>query len=229
VVALGDSVTAGGPCGCTTFPTLYAQKVAYARGIHTHVQNLGVNGEDSAQLLSAVRDSSSTTSAAVRGAAIDLVTIGANDFSDQHDAVTGGRCLADDSTACVDQQLASMESNLEGVLSAIHHLRAGRPTAVLVTGYWNVFEDGAVARKAFSDDGVRATRRLTALVNDGIRRAATRGRATYVDLTVPFIGPRTSYDATSLLGPDGDHPNAAGHQLIATRLLAAGLPGLAPG
>ena len=229
MVALGDSVTAGGPCGCTTFPTLYAQKVAYARGIHTRVQNLGVNGEDSAQLLSAVRDSSSTTSAAVRGAAIDLVTIGANDFSDQHDAVTGGRCLADDSTACVDQQLASMESNLEGILSAIRHLRAGRPTAVLVTGYWNVFEDGAVARKAFSDDGVRATRRLTALVNDGIRRAAMRGRATYVDLTVPFIGPRTSYDATSLLGPDGDHPNAAGHQLIATRLLAAGLPGLAPG
>ena len=120
-----------------------------------------------------------------------------------------------------------MERDIEQTISAIHRLRGGRRTAVLVTGYWNVFEDGAVARRDYPDVGVRATQRLTGLVNDGIRAAADRGGATYVDLSVPFDGPRTGGDPTRLLGPDGDHPNAAGQDLIAARLLAAGLPGMA--
>jgi lysophospholipase L1-like esterase len=100
---------------------------------------------------------------------------------------------------------------------------------VLVTGYWNVFEDGAVARDSFPDVGVRATRRLTRLANAAIQQDARATGATYVDLYAPFNGPVSRGDTTRLLAADGDHPNAAGQALIAQRLVAAGLPGLAEG
>jgi lysophospholipase L1-like esterase len=186
-----------------------------------------VNGETSGELVDALRSPSSPETAAVQKADIDLVTIGANDFSGHYDSVTAGECLGDTRTECVTDELGRMERDIDQTIRAIHRLRGGRPTAVLVTGYWNVFKDGAVARRDYPDVGVRATQRLTGLVNDGVRAAADRAGATYVDLSVPFDGPRTGGDPTRLPGADGDHPNAAGQELIAARLLAAGLPGLA--
>lgn len=59
-----------------------------------------------------------------------------------------------------------------------------------------------------------------------IASAAQTFGARYVDLARPFAQATSDGDATGLLEPDGDHPNAAGHALIATSLLAAGLPGL---
>lgn len=228
VVALGDSVTTGGPCGCSPFPRLYAEYLAQDRGVRATTTNLGQDGLDSGGLLAKLRDPGSTEAGAVRSADVDLLTIGANDFSDQHDSVTAGRCMGGGNTYCIQDELSSMTSNVEEIIRTIHDLRGHRPTAILVTGYWNVFEDGEVARESFPDAGVRATRRLTTLANAGIREAARVGGATYVDLYAPFNGPDVR-DTTNLLGPDGDHPNAAGQALIARRLVAAGLPGLAEG
>ena len=229
IVALGDSVTSGGPCRCTPFPKRYGVEVAHVRGVRTSTQNLGVGGLDSQGLLAMLRDRSAPARRAVGEADIDLVTIGANDFSDQHDNVTSGRCLGGVGTECVSDELATLERNVAAVVSTIRELRGNRRTAVLVTGYWNVFEDGAVARRSFPRIGVRATNRLTMIANDEIRRGAHRSGATYVDLYQAFDGPPTRGDPTGLLGPDGDHPNAAGQELIAKRLLATGLPGLVEG
>ena len=44
----------------------------------------------------------------------------------------------------------------------------------------------------------------------------------YVDLYGPFED--SGRNVTSLMSNDGDHPDAAGHDLIARTLLAAGLP-----
>ena len=225
VVALGDSVPAGAACHCTPFPTDYAHDLSNVRGIPTTAQNLAVDGSNSSDLLSALRDGGSATARAVTAADIDLVTIGANDFSDQHRSVTTGACGG----ACLTKHVATMKANLAGILVQVHRLRAGRPTAVLVTGYWNVFEDGKVARQAFAARGVRATRQLTALVNDAISDVANAHGATYVDLVEPFNGPAAKGDITHLLAADGNHPSSAGQQLIAKRLVAAGLRGLVHG
>ena len=225
VVALGDSVTSGAQCECTPFPQVYAQDVSRARGIPTTAQNFGANGLTSGQLLAQLRDPSSSEARAVPNADIVLVTIGANDFSDHHDQVTAGSCTGD----CLHDELSSMRSNVAAVLQRIHALRHGRPTAVLVTGYWNVFEDGEVARSSFPEPGVMATRELTLRANQEIRGAARACGATYVDLYRPFNGPASQGDITGLLASDGDHPDARGHQLIASALVAAGLPGLLGG
>jgi lysophospholipase L1-like esterase len=95
---------------------------------------------------------------------------------------------------------------------------------VLVTGYWNVYEDGEVAQKAFSPEGVAATVDLTRRVNAVVASVTGAQGAKYVDLFGPFE--KRGKEVTSLLAPDGDHPNAAGHLLIAQVLVQAGLPQL---
>jgi hypothetical protein len=62
---------------------------------------------------------------------------------------------------------------------------------------------------------------VTAEVNRRVSAAAAAHGATYVDLVTPFRGPDGSKDATPLLAPDGDHPDAAGHAVIAEALAAA--------
>jgi lysophospholipase L1-like esterase len=46
-------------------------------------------------------------------------------------------------------------------------------------------------------------------------RWATASGCAYVDLRAAFKGPDYAYE-THYLSDDGDHPNAAGHQQIAT-------------
>lgn len=226
LVALGDSVTSGYGCDCASFPQLYGKDLSQVRGWSTSVDNLGVNGMDSAGLLKQLDDPKSHFDAAVTTADIVVLTIGANDFSPSHDAVTDGDCVADGATECVDDELTEMRKNVSAILNRIGELRNGDRTAVLVTGYWNVFEGGDVARSLYPAAGVKATHELTRHVNSVLQSVAVAAGDTYVDLFTPFNGPASHGNVTTLLASDGDHPNAAGHALIADRLIAAGLHGL---
>jgi len=69
---------------------------------------------------------------------------------------------------------------------------------------------------------------LTLAVNDVLRDRAYEDGATYVDLRTPFRGPDGTGNPSDLLARDGDHPNAAGHLLIAKALLAVGTAPLPP-
>jgi lysophospholipase L1-like esterase len=224
VVALGDSVTSGSACDCIAFPELYGRQLARERGVTVHVRNEGVGGLASPGLLNSIDDPTSETARALAAADIVLVTIGANDFGDHHDQITTGHCSGTQGIDCVADELGALRANLRGILARTRALRGDRPTALLVTGYWNVFEDGDVARSRFPDVGRAATIRLTLRANAVIKTDADQAGATYVDLFDPFEnrpgGP------TPLLAPDGDHPNARGHALTARVLIAAGTSGL---
>lgn len=226
VVALGDSVTAGATCGCTAFPQLYAKDLTRTRGVHTTVSNDGVGGLTSTQLLHRLDTDDSKEARGAADADIDIVTIGANDFNDHHEPITNGSCAGSGNNDCVEDELDQLRHNMVAIVDRIHTLRGDRPSAVLVTGYWNVFQDGDVARSAFSAAGQTATRTLTLQANKAIAAAAVKTGATYVDLYAPFHATRSDGDVTHLLLADGDHPNAKGHALIADQLIAAGLPGL---
>jgi lysophospholipase L1-like esterase len=218
VVALGDSVPAGTNCSCDPFPQQYGALLTKKYGTRVNVNNLSVAGQDTAGLIAQL--SSTTTQAAVSKADVIVLTIGANDLGGKHDQVENGQCGSNDSD-CVSDELETMSTNLTSILKTIATLRAGQPTAVLVTGYWNVFEDGDVAQSAYGNVGLKASLNLTRQVNAAIKSVATSQGAQYVDLYTPFEG---SAAITSLLASDGDHPNNAGHALIARTLLAAGLP-----
>jgi lysophospholipase L1-like esterase len=220
ILALGDSVPSGAACSCTPFPTIFASLLGPHVGGRVTVENYAVNGLDTAGLLDQLRQRQ--TIEAVRRSNVFLVTIGANDFADHHDEVVEGACATTGTADCVNDELVSMRAQLAEVLSEIRSLRRGQPTSILVTGYWNVFEDGAAARQGSEAAGLQASIRLTRRVNETISSVSTTNGARYVDLFGPFQRRGRAID--SLLAADGDHPDAAGHQLIARTLLAVGLP-----
>ncbi|MDX6241730.1 MAG: hypothetical protein QOG10_6554 [Kribbellaceae bacterium] len=224
VVALGDSVTSGTACGCSAFPAVYGGLLGRRTGSRVTVDNRGVSGLDSAGLLEQLDQADSATARAVAGADIVLLTIGANDFGDHHDEVTAARCARVAGGDCVSDELEQLSGNLDRILTRVRALRAARATTVLVTGYWNVYEDGAVARQAFPPAGVAASVELTRRVNTVVAAVTASHGAAFVDLFGPFE--KRGVEVTGLLAADGDHPNAAGHQLIAQVLAQAGLPKL---
>ncbi|MCW2847803.1 MAG: hypothetical protein JWR90_1777 [Marmoricola sp.] len=219
VVALGDSVPSGAACPCSPFPSLYGALLGQRTGGPVKVENFAVSGLDTAGLLAQFRQARVVES--VRRADVLLVTIGANDFEDNHDQVVEGACTRQ-AADCVSDEMGSMRANLAKALAEIGTLRQGRPTTVLVTGYWNVFEDGYVAQQASGASGLKASIRLTLRVNAAISAVASTSGAHYVDLFEPFQS--RGGHISSLLAADGDHPDTAGHQLIAKTLLAASLP-----
>lgn len=227
VVGLGDSVTAGAKCDCTNFVDLLATMLSARDHVPTTAVNLGVGGLTAAGMVEQLRDT--TVSRTVAAGDVVVITIGANDLqpaldwwdSTQMRVADQGGC----SGACDDATLDAVGTDVAAVVARVGALRGGRPTQVLVTDYWNVFEDGAIARAdrgtaylAWSD---ALTRRLNARIC-----AAAAADATCVDLYVPFKGDGTE-DPTALLADDGDHPDADGHKVISQALLSA-LPSPAP-
>jgi len=212
-VALGDSVPAGSSCGCVAYPELIRVAASVARGGDAYLLNAAGGGLTSGDVLAAVRDDDRAVVTALRRATTVFVTVGANDFGDDPAATcpAGGAC---------DRRVAdAVQRNVTDVLARIAQLSSGH-ARVFVTGYWGVFVDGAVAADR-GTEFVTAARAVTLLANDALRAAATAGGATYVDLDAAFTsaaGPGN--DRTSLLAADGDHPNAAGHRVIADALLA---------
>jgi lysophospholipase L1-like esterase len=219
VVALGDSVTSGVACRCTAFPRLYGRLVAERTGLSVAVDNQGVSGMNSTDLLDQLAHKDSGISEAVQAANIILITVGANDFADHEDAVTRASCTPVVPGSCVAKELSRLPMNLHQILARIRALRPG--VAVLMTGYWNVFQDGQVARDLYTPDGIEASFALTRAANAAVAEVARTDGATYVDISTPFEKP--GLDVTTLLAPDGDHPNTAGHALIAQTLAAAGV------
>ncbi|GAA3610710.1 SGNH/GDSL hydrolase family protein [Microlunatus ginsengisoli] len=221
VVAIGDSVTAGTNCDCTPFPEQYATAIADEYDVKTYVRNDGQGGETSDDVLDDLEHDGAEQDD-ISGADIVLVTIGANDFGPSYDQIVAGTCGGSDQLACVEDSLGSVQDNLTAIVKRIRELRGQKPTAILLTGYWNVFEDGDVAKKSMTTQGLADSDALTLATNRIVQQVATAQHATYVDLYAPFKGSDGSDDPTDLLADDGDHPNAAGHKLIAQALLAAG-------
>jgi len=201
---------------------VYGALLSRRTGTPVTVTNDGIGGLDTGGLLDQLQNPD--VASALRQADVVLVSIGANDFGDRHDQVVAGTCRPDTTSDCASEDLASMRSNMIRALARIQALRQGRPTSVLVTGYWNVFEDGQAAQQSSGRSGLQASIELTRSVNAVIRDVTTAAGARYVDLFDPFQD--SHRDINSLLAADGDHPDAAGHELIAETLVKAGLPGL---
>jgi lysophospholipase L1-like esterase len=224
VVALGDSVATGTACGCDDYVALLARTLDRRQDASVTSTNLAVGGATSADVLTQL--SGEQTRSALSRADLVVVTIGANDVESVSDptscpAPSAGSRQGDDVVeACYRRQLSALEANLDRTLGEVASMMTAPGARVLVTGYWNVFLDGAIARAkgpayvALADAATRA-------VNRRIEAAASAHGATYVDLFTAFRGSDGSEDCTPLLAPDGDHPSAQGHALIARTLAAA--------
>lgn len=215
VLGIGDSVTAGSNCDCQAFVELYAADLAHERGLKTSAINLGASsGGTSSQLLASLTHPG-TLRGRVAESDILLVTIGANDLYSPVGTWRSSGC----DTTCYSPVAENVGRNVGRIVSAARAARPDHPATILVTDYWNVFPDGDVGIAEKGASFQSWSDRLTRSANQQIRRSAQRAGATCVDLYEPFKGDG-SRNPTSLLAADGDHPNSAGHQLIASTLLA---------
>ena len=215
VVGIGDSVTSATVCGCTGFVESYAAHLPAADGGPARAENLGAGGLTAAGLRTLMTQPGPTPTS-VAEADVLLVTIGANDLTPLLSRWQSSGC----SKACYSPAVETVGSDLGDILAAARSLRGHRPTRVLVTDYWNVFADGDVARASDGPAYLRWSDELTRALNVSICNAARNAGATCVDLYAPFKGDG-SKNPTELLAADGDHPNAAGNQVISSALLAA--------
>jgi lysophospholipase L1-like esterase len=205
-------------CGCTPYVSLIAEQMTHSTGIRVTAVNDAVSGSNSTGLLASLRAASTTASDAAR-ADVVIVTIGANDFT----VPSAGAASCVTATSCYQTGLMTLDANITATIAQLRALRQARqlpPATIVVTGYWNVWQDGAVAAQMGSDF-VRLSRAITSATNDVLSQAARAQGVWYVDLVRPFLGADEDDDDTSLLAPDGDHPDAEGHQLIATAILQA--------
>ncbi|AEV87646.1 hypothetical protein ACWT_6634 [Actinoplanes sp. SE50] len=215
VVGLGDSIPAGSVCGCTSYVSLVAQDEAARRSRTADVANLAQGGLTTTGLLTQLGDA--TVRRQIAAADLVLITIGANDFDTG--SVDDDSCAAPE-LSCFQPALKAQQSQLADVLKQVRTALATRSATVLITGYWNVFLDGAVGA-THGADYVRNSISLTRTENTQIAAAARAQNGTYVDLFTPFKGNSGAEDDTSLLAADGDHPNAAGHRRIADAVESA--------
>ncbi|HEY5249219.1 MAG TPA: SGNH/GDSL hydrolase family protein [Dermatophilaceae bacterium] len=214
VVGIGDSVTSGYSCDCEPFVGLYATDLASQRGLATSSVNLGADGGTSSQLLASMTQPGAFRDQ-VANADIVLVTIGANDLMPLESKQPAG-CPA----TCYTPVIDSVGHNVELIVDAARAPRPDHPPTILVTDYWNVFQDGDVGTAENGSAFQSWSDTLTRAESTQVCAAARKAGATCVSLYAPFKG-GGSINPTSLLAADGDHPNAAGHQLIASTLLAA--------
>jgi len=215
IVGIGDSVTSATVCGCTGFVESYAAHLPRAAGGPAKAENLGTAGLTAAGLRTLMTAPGRTATGVAEGDIL-LVTIGANDLTPLLSQWQSSGC----SKACYSPAVEAVGADLGAILAAAKSLRGERPTRVLVTDYWNVFADGDVARAGDGPAYLRWSDELTRALNVSICNAALNAGATCVDLYAPFKGDG-SKNPTPLLASDGDHPNAAGNDVISSALLAA--------
>jgi lysophospholipase L1-like esterase len=217
VVGLGDSVMSGTNCECAGITAEYATAMGQRSGTTIRPIGRGVGGYVTSDLAADL--ATAETRRTVGEARVVLVVIGANDLLPQLALQRQSGCPA----SCYVPAVNEMGARLRGLLAAIDRARGQTRGPVLVSDYWNVFQDGDTAREENGDAEVQWSRAVSREANTAICAAASAEGAICVDTYGPFLA--GDNDPDEYLASDGDHPNAAGVQLIVRRLVAATPPG----
>ena len=206
IVALGDSVPHGTACGCTPYPELTGVDLGAPPERRVTVANDAVGGYTTNDVLTQLKSDAGVIDR-VRTSDIVELEVGANDVA--YSASCGT------SVACYEPTIQVVRKNLADILARIHELTTGRQVLVVLLDYWSVWLGGQYAA-AQGNAYVTAADDVTDQVNAAIKTTASTTSSAYVDLRAAFRGPDSAEDETPYLASDGDHPNAAGHEKIAS-------------
>ncbi len=214
MVAFGDSVASGMRCSCSPFPFQYARMVAAHVARRVRMSDFATPGAQTGDVVKQL--GSARVRAAVQRSRTALVMIGANDFAGAFQRVISGQQV---STAAFPRVARRVRRTVTRVIETIQRLDPG--IHVIVGDYWNVMKDGRVGLRSYGRWGEGKAVEATRDANAALRSAAVATGATYVSTLTPFKGRDGKQDPTPLLAWDGDHPDAAGHAVIANAFYRA--------
>jgi lysophospholipase L1-like esterase len=235
LLSLGDSIPFGGDdCGqCRTYSDLFGTWVQKTTGNRVVVDNLSQHDNLTAARMANELPQDHEQTQAVKSADIVLLDIGFNDtpWNSVDDACDGDHGFFDGNpkaswTAllgpCLQTEVRRYHANLDKILTKVDSLRAGRPTAVTLTTQYSDF-GGPPGHICCPPIATKVAAEVKVAFNRVECEVAVAHHATCADLLHPFNGPKGTAWPGSLIGPDGTHPSAQGHQKIAELLEAAGI------
>jgi lysophospholipase L1-like esterase len=199
IVALGDSLTRGAGDGSGGYPERVA-KALRAAGSTVEVENLGVDGADTKDLLKKLADPESRRH--LEGARLILMSISGNDLSHSFRGGPPGTGKAGEDPTAPAREAAS--SNLRSILSAVRDANGSAPIRLL--GLYSPFPEGF--------DPLVAKRTLLAW-NVALEEASYSVPGAVVVPTADLFAERPDR-----LAADRFHPGPAGYDEIAARIVS---------
>ncbi|HLL16961.1 MAG TPA: GDSL-type esterase/lipase family protein [Pyrinomonadaceae bacterium] len=216
--ALGDSLAAGLNDSQGGYAARFRNYVQADTGKSVTLNNRGVSGWTSADLLRALR-TDETLRAQIANSQIVTWNIGANDFQDAARRYQSGACGGTDNQDCLRASVANFKINWNAITAQILSLRSPSNTIIRTMDYYNPGVD--LARlfgvlpiiKPYLDDASRFII-LNSLSN---RILPARVYQAFNGVTGEIDAGRRGY-----LSSDGIHPNDTGHDIIAAEFRALG-------
>jgi lysophospholipase L1-like esterase len=214
---LGDSLAVGVLAQQGYVPR-YQQHIQTDTGATVVVTNLGVNGWQSSDLLSALR-TDTRFRAAVRVAQVVTWDIGGNDLRAVRNEFILGTCGGADNQDCLRHAVAQFKTNWDAIVAEILALRDPRSTILRTMDIYNPFVD---LDRLSSRFGVLNP--YLNEVNSYIAASAARNNIGCAKVHEAFNGASGEEDpvAKGLIAIDHLHPNDQGHAVIANALRQLG-------
>jgi lysophospholipase L1-like esterase len=210
--AMGDSLAANvGAASANGYVPQYCGYALLDTGITCNLNNLGVSGWNSTQLLNAVR-ANQTFRNSIANSQVVTFNIGGNDLTGPLQSFLLGVCGGTDNQNCLRAAVALFKSNWNGIIAEILSLRNTNNTVIRTMNIYNPFVNVLRGQGALP-----LANRYLAEVNEHIERTSEANQIIMANVFYAFNGANGEEDPGSrgLLFTDNFHPNDAGYRIIA--------------
>ena len=216
--ALGDSLAVGILDSQGGYARRYRLNVATDTGNIVLLNDLGVNGAHSDDLLNSLQNDPNFRSA-VSSSQVVTFDIGGDDLLHAIGLFQQGQCGGVDGQDCMRSAVATFIPNWDAIIQQLLTLRDRSQTIIRTMDIYNPFVAQLQAQGQFS-----AIEPYLDQVNQHIASSAQANAIPMAQVHAIFNGPTGTDDpnAKGLLTVDGIHPNDTGHQAIADALRALG-------
>ena len=203
-VGLGDSLAVG--VGARRgYVDRYAEHLRNDTGAQVRVVNLGISGQTSPQLLSALRNDPAIRRA-LGGAEVVTFNIGINDLGRASSSYENGTCGGAHNEQCLRAAVEEVEDNWDAIIGEIVGLRSTQETIIRTAGLgYTPRVDGVF--EPYLDE-----------VNRHIAASASENGIPHAEVHLGREG----------MSSDGVHPNNEGYRVIAASLRELGYEPLGP-